>query len=182
MHRNRFAACLALLLASGISAAQPWHSNEDCEVLARAIEQQVFRAATEARLERSAPPVARLAIGATDPPVCRRAVEVTTRAFGDALAAFSLSIEWERPEPGDYCRRGDLDQCYPGVTPLPRVPATRVAFVYEAWSGVRTAVQGLMPSGSRAGVAVFSASSLESALGRELRRSVNAPLHARAAR
>lgn len=174
-------SALASLLAPVPSFAQPWLSNEDCDVLAKAVRQHVWLAATEAKLDQSEPPVATLAIGATDRLVCRRTVETTTRAFRESLGTFNLSIGWEPPNPGDYCLSGDLSQCYPEVGPFPRIPATRMAFVYEAWHGVRDAVQSLMPHGATGGVAVFSASSLDAALSARLRQSVQAPLHARLA-
>jgi hypothetical protein len=89
-----------------------------------------------------------------------------------------MVIGWEPPDPGDYCLSGDLSQCYPGLDD-PHVPRSGLAFLYETWHGVSSAVQSLMPAGSTAGVAVFSEASLDEALASQLDRSVAAPLFAR---
>ncbi len=170
-------AALALLAGAAAAAAQPELSNEDCEVLAKTVREYVWRAATEAKPAPSAVRPLAAAFGG-DRRVCRRTAEVTTRAFTQAFRSFSLAIGWEPPDPGDYCLSGDLSQCYPGLDD-PSVPRSRLAFVYEAWHGVSSAVQSLMPAGSAGGVAVFSEASLEQALAAQLDRSVAAPLFAR---
>lgn len=181
MHRNQLITALALLLAAAAVSAQPRLSNEDCEILAQAVKDHVWRAATEAKLERAAPRPLAMPLGGSSHRVCRRTAEVTTRAFTEALALFGLTIGWEPPDPGDYCLSVHREQCYPGVDD-PLVPHARVAFVYEAWLGVRGAVESLMPAGSAGNVAVFSKASLDQALASHLDRSVAAPLYARRVR
>jgi hypothetical protein len=178
MHGKHVCAAL-LLLAASAAGAQPWLSKEDCDVLAKSVTRHVWLAATEPRLAASAR-AGTADLGGTERRICRFPAEVTTRAFGEALAAFNLAIGWEPPDPGDYCLSGDLEQCYPNVAPEPRVSAGQLAFVYEAWQGVRAAVRSFTPAGS--GAAVFTADALDAALRTELGASVATPLYARPVR
>ena len=177
MSGNPLIAALALLLVAAAAGAQPALSDDDCELLAKAVREHVWRAATEAKPRPAVAGPLAAAFGA-ERRVCRRTAEVTTRAFTQAFRSFGMVIGWEPPDPGDYCLSGDLSQCYPGLDD-PHVPRSRVAFVYETWHGVSSAVQSLMPAGSTAGVAVFSEASLDEALASQLDRSVAAPLFAR---
>lgn len=173
-------ACVLLLALAPVAApAEPMLSNEDCEVLEKLVKRHVWLAATEIRIQ---PAQRSLRLADTDADarhVCRRTAEVTTRAFGEALAALNMPIFWEPPNPGDYCWSGDLDQCYPRGRPGRTRPwGGKLAFVYDAWQGVRNAVQSQVKPGS-GGVAVFSAGSLDVALDRSLAESVEGPLHSR---
>lgn len=178
MHKFCIAAALLVVAVPLAATAQPVLSNEDCAVLDELVRKHVWFAATESRGER---PVRALGamVGATRRHVCRRTVEVTTRAFTEALASLNLSIGWEPPNPGDYCLSGDFDQCYPSGRPGGRhLPAGRLAFVYDAWQGVRDAVRSHMLPGG-ADVSVFSAASLDDALAARIGERVEGPLHAR---
>lgn len=179
MKQVNLACVLLLVLAPFATPAQPMLSNEDCDVLEKLVKRHVWLAATEIRI-RPAKRSLRLAdTGLARRHICRRTPEVTTRAFGEALAALNMSIFREPPNTGDYCSSGDLDQCYPGRMPdQPHLPGTRLAFVYDAWQGVRDAVQAHVKAGS-GGVALFSGASLDAALNRSLAESVEGPLHAR---
>lgn len=179
MKQVNLACALLLVLAPFATPAQPVPSNDDCDVLEKLVKQHVWFAATEIRIQPAKRSLRLADTGSASRHVCPRTPEVTTRAFGDALAALGMSIFWEPPNPGDYCWSGDLDQCYPEGRPgQPRLPGARLAFVYDAWQGVRDAVRSHVKAGS-GGVAVFSAASLDAALDRSLAESVEGPLHSR---
>ncbi|MGH7130202.1 MAG: hypothetical protein ACREIV_16655, partial [Planctomycetaceae bacterium] len=115
---------------------------------------------------------------------CRNTIEVTTRAFTQALAALNMPVRWNEPrDPGDYCLSGDLSQCYPGPYPgRPTLPPNRLAFVYDAWQGVRNAVASQMPIGTTGNVAAFTTASLSAALSSHLDAAVDGPLYLNYAR
>lgn len=180
MIKASFAGAAMLVLAPLSASAQPVLSDESCDLLARLVKQRVHLAATQVSMDRAESSSLRRAIdvAATTRHVCTRTAEITTRAFGEALAALNMQIGWEPPHPGDYCWSGNLDQCYPGLEPGdPRLPANRLAFVYDAWQGVRDAVQSQIPGGAAGGVAVFSVASLDAALASRLGETVEGPLH-----
>ena len=110
---------------------------------------------------------------------CRATVEAVTRAFGRALWGLGMPVAWNfPPHPGDFCWSGNLDHCYPGGAPgVPALPPERLAFVHDAWKGVRQAVAVHMPRGAAGGVASFSESSLAGELSTSLRASVEGPLY-----
>jgi hypothetical protein len=174
-------AAALLVLAPVAAFARPAAHPDGCAVLASLVKDRVYLAATELSMKRERDlPRSRIVKGraaAAPRHVCDRTAEITTRAFGEALAILNMAIGWEPPNPGDYCLSGDLSQCYPGLEPGdPRLPASQIAFVYDAWRGVRDAVRSQMPAGSARGVAVFSTASLDAALALRLGQSVEGPL------
>lgn len=180
MNKGYLAIALLLMLAPAVGAAQPLRSNEACAVLDKLVKKHVWLAATQISMERASVSRRPSDIRPATRHACRRTVEVATRAFGEALAALSMPIGWEPPNPGDYCLSHYLSQCYPGPVPgEPALPPGSLAFVYDAWQGVRDAIQAQMPRGGAHGVAVFSPGSLDAALASRLSESVEGPLYSR---
>lgn len=187
MIKGRFAAGILLLLASVTTMAQPERSDDGCGLLEELVRQSVYLAATQSGLE---PPLYQLVQDATRdiaPPVARRYVcssttEAATRAFTEALAGLNMQVSWNLDPPldrGDHCLSHYLDQCYPDRKPGDAtLTPNRLAFVYDAWKGVRRALQSQMPRSTPGGISAFTSGSLESALSASLSRSVDGPLHA----
>lgn len=182
MAKGKIATGVVLLLASISTFAQPGRSDDGCALLGKLVRNSVHLAATQYGLER---PRHRLAGGAragiaaaTPRQVCSNTTEATTRAFRQALAGLNLQIRWNAPmNPGDYCLSADLSQCYPGSESGDRIAPNLLAFVYDAWNGVRHGVASQMPFGAASGVSQFTAASLDSALSSSLSRSVDGPLY-----
>jgi hypothetical protein len=181
MAKGTFATAILLALASGATFAQPSRSDDGCGVLQRLVQNGVHAAATQFAVHRVGLVNGRNGINPSRArrQLCRSTVEATTRAFGEALAALNMSVRWNGPmDPGDYCLSGDLSQCYPGPRagePMP--PSNQLAFVYDAWKGVRNAVASQMPLGTASGVSAFTPASLDSALSSNLGETVDGPLH-----
>ena len=179
MAKGKIAAGVVLLLAGSGTLAQPARAADGCSLLDTLVQESVYRAATGYRPalrqdkagspSRGGAPVYRHA--------CPRTVEVTTSAFTRAMATLGLAVGWQPPHPGDFCWSGDLSQCYPDRSPDgPGLPPNQLAFVYDAWKGVRHAVTSHMPQGP-SGVATFTAESLEASLRSNLQSTVEGPLH-----
>ena len=179
MAKGKIAVGLLLLGAASGALAQPARAGDGCALLETLVQESVYRAATgyspESRQDetelslRSGAPVYQQA--------CPRTVEFTTGAFTRAMAGLGITIGFYPPHPGDYCWSGDLRQCYPDRAPDgPGLPPNQLAFVYDAWKGVRHAVISHMQQGS-SGVATFTARSLETSLRSSLQSSVEGPLH-----
>lgn len=183
MVKERFATGVVLLLASVSTFAQPGRSDGGCALLGELVRDSVYLAATQFGLEhpgqrldvRTQPGIAP---AIASPEVCSNTTETATRAFRHGLAGLNLQIRWNPPmDPGDYCLSVDLSQCYPGWEPGDRIAPNLLAFVYDAWKGVRRGVESQMPFGAASGVTRFTAASLDTALSSHLSESVDGPLH-----
>lgn len=176
-----------LLVLSMLAAEADARGEDGCTLLDEMVRGSVHAAATEYLQDTGSRALARAggrragAVGQVHavPFTCRAPVEVVTRAFGRALSGLGMPVAWNvPPHPGDFCWSGDLGQCYPGDAPGVRaLPPERLAFVHDAWKGVRRAVTMHMPRGTAGGVASFSEASLAGELSLRLRESVEGPLH-----
>lgn len=180
MAKGKTAAGLVLLLAWSVTFAQPERARDGCPLLETLVQDSVQRAATGYRPALRRDKAASFFRGGA--PVyqqaCLRTVEVTTGAFTRALAGLGIEIGWYPPHPGDFCWSGDLSQCYPDRAPGgPGIPPNQLAFVYDAWKGVRHAVISHMQQGSAAGVSTFTAESLAASLRSHLQATVEGPLY-----
>lgn len=186
MAKGNIATAVFLVVASTTSYGLPARSDDGCAVLQQRVLNGVHATATQFKVQT---PVNRTGLSSRQtriglPPerrqVCRNTAEVATRAFSHALAGLNMQVTWNEPmNPGDYCLSGDLSECYPGPDPgVPMLPPNQLAFVYDAWKGVRNAVASQMPLGTASGVSTFTAASLDSALSLHLNASVDGPLHA----
>ena len=177
------AALLSVALASTVSA----HADDGCAVLKELVRTSVYASATEFAVDRR---VAREhtvgrsgAVGSTvtGRQACGSTIEVTTKAFSESLASLNMPVGWNRQPPmdrGDYCLSHDLRQCYPSQSPLfPSLSPSELAFVHDAWKGVRNAVASQMPYGAASDLSQFTSGSLDSALAKNLRLSVDGPLY-----
>jgi hypothetical protein len=180
MAKRTFATAL-LLLASATSSGQPSRPDDGCAVLRQQVQNGVYAAAMQFEVDRAGLSNGRnsLSPSLARKQLCRNTVEATTRAFGEALAALNMRVTWNEPmNPGDYCLSGDLSQCYPGPRPgEPMLPPNRLAFVYDAWQGVRQAVASQMPLGTTSNIAAFTPASLDAALSANLNATVEGPLY-----
>lgn len=180
MAKGNIATGLAALLAASVTLAQPARADDGCTTLESLVQQSVYRAATEYE---AALPRSKVSLHAGVPAyrqACSRTVEVTTRAFARAMGDLGFSIGWfpPPPRPGDYCWSGDLTQCYPDrPAGGPGIPPNQLAFVHDAWKGVRSAVISHMRQGSSSGVSTFTRESLEASLWSSLQLTVEEPLH-----
>ena len=187
MAKGTFAIAVVLATAFGAANASTANAADGCDILEELVRKSVHASATEYRTDGPAPRTLSFgrggSVGSTvsGNQACPNTAEVTTRAFSQALGALNMPIAWNRRgpmDPGDYCLSGDLIQCYPSQYPLhPSLPPHRLAFVFDAWKGVRTAVAAQMPFGSATGFAQFTSDSLEIALSSNLRSSVDGPLY-----
>jgi hypothetical protein len=180
---------IAALLATVTVTARPdnAHAGSGCDVLEELVKTSVHAAATE--YHGNTPAVRLHSFGRTGSVgsitvgnhACPNTAEVTTRAFSQALAVLNMPVTWNGRgpmDPGDYCLSGDLSQCYPSQYPLhPSLPPHRLAFVFDAWKGVRSAIAAQMPFGTATGFAHFTSDSLEVALTSNLQSSVDGPLY-----
>jgi hypothetical protein len=177
------AALLCISLASMVSA----HADDGCEVLKELVRSSVHASATEFAIDR---PVARIrafgrsgAVGSTitGRQACASTIEVTTKAFSESLALLSMPVAWDRHPPmdrGDYCLSHDLRQCYPSQYQLfSSLSPNQSAFVHNAWKGVQEAVASQMPYGPASDLSLFTSDSLDSALAKNLRTTVDGPLY-----
>jgi hypothetical protein len=181
MAKGTFATAILLVLAAATTFAQPSRPGDGCAVLGRLIENGVHAAATAFAAHRVGQEHGRMGISPSGArrQLCGSTAEVTTRAFSQALAVLNMSVRWNGPmDPGDYCLSGDLSQCYPGPRAgEPMLSPNHLAFVYDAWKGVRNAVASQMPLGTASGVSSFTPASLESALSSNLGETVDGPLY-----
>lgn len=167
-----------------VAQGGPARAEDGCQVLEELVRDSVRASATEyggaghargARLRGRAGAVGSTFTGRQ---VCANTSEVTTRAFGEALAALNMRVTWNRGpmDPGDYCLSGDLSRCYPSHSPsLPAMSSNQLAFVYDAWKGVRSAVASQMPFGTAAGLSQFTPGSLDAALDSSLGVAMDRP-------
>ena len=177
------AVLLSVAVASTISA----HAEEGCEALEELVKASVHASATEFSFDR---PNARVhafgrsgAVGSiiSGRQACGSTIEVTTKAFSESLASLNMPVGWNREPPmdsGDNCLSHDLRQCYPSQSPLfSLLNPNQLAFVHDAWKGVRDAVESQMPYGSASNLSQFTAGSLGSALAKKLGMSLDGPLY-----
>ncbi|MEX2123196.1 MAG: hypothetical protein WD795_04850 [Woeseia sp.] len=186
MAKRTFASAGFLAVVLAAAHGQPASGDDGCAVLKELVESSVHAAATEFRADRHMIR-ARLSeragsVGSTisGRQICDNTVEVTTRAFSRALGALNMPVSWSGGpmDPGDYCWSGDLSQCYPSRDPFQSaLPPRRVAFVHDAWKGVRNAVASQMPFGTTSGLSRFTSASLDSALSSNLDAFVDGPLY-----
>ena len=187
MAKGKFAITAVLATAFGAADASTANAADGCDILEELVRKSVHASATEYRTDRPATRTRSFgragSVGSTvsGNQACPNTAEVTTRAFSQALGALNMPIAWIRRgpmDPGDYCLSGDLSQCYPSQYPLhPSMPPHQLAFVFDAWKGVRTAVAAQMPFGTATGFVQFTSDSLEIALSSNLRSSVDGPLN-----
>jgi hypothetical protein len=177
----------AALLSVAATSTVPARADSGCEVLKQLVKTSVYASATEFAVDRPSLRVQPLgrsgAVGSTlsGRQACGSTIEATTKAFSESLASLSMPVAWNRQPPmdrGDYCLSHDLRQCYPSQSPLfPSLSPNELAFVHDAWKGVRNAVALQMPYGTASGLSQFTSGSLDSALGQNLRLSVDGPLY-----
>ena len=177
------AALLAVATAPTVRA-QP---DDGCEVLEELVKAGVHTSATEFAVDVPAVRVHTVgrggAVGSTliGRQACGSTIEVTTKAFSESLASLRMPVGWNGQHPmgrGDYCLSHDLRQCYPSQSPLfPSLSPNQLAFVHDAWKGVRDTVASQMPYGPASNLSHFTSGSLESALEKNLRLSVDGPLY-----
>ena len=177
------AALLAVAAASTVTA----RADDGCEVLRELVKASVHASATEFAVDRRVERVHTFgrggAVGSTisGRQACGSTIEVATKAFSESLASLSMPVGWNGQPPmdrGDYCLSHDLRQCYPSQSPLfPSLSANQLAFVHDAWKGVRDAVASQMPYGPASNLSQFTGNSLDTALGKNLRTSVDGPLY-----
>jgi hypothetical protein len=174
---------MALLLATH---APTTRADDGCDVLKEKVRTTVYASATEfaaANLARGIPSTGRTgAVGSTlsGSQTCISTAQATTRGFSEALAALNMPLIWTSGpmNPGDYCLSHDLRQCYPSQHPLnPSLPPSHVAFLYDAWTGVRKGITSQMPFGTTTGVSQFTLESLDAALSSSLKTYVGGPLY-----
>jgi hypothetical protein len=179
MAKGKLAAGLLLLAAGSVTLAQPARAADGCSLLETLVQESVHRAATEYRpvLRQDKTELSLRSSVTAYQQACRRTVKVTTSTFTRAMARLGITIGWYPPHRGDFCWSGDLRQCYPDRSPDgPGIPPNQLAFVYDAWKGVRNAVMSHMQQGS-SGVATFTAESLEASLRSNLQSTVEGPLY-----
>ncbi|MGH8166220.1 MAG: hypothetical protein ACREQ1_03220 [Woeseiaceae bacterium] len=166
---------------------QTARADDGCEVL-RELVKASLHTATDSRAEHRTTfarwPERSGAVGSTmsGRQLCASTAQVTSRAFGQALAALNISVTWNRTpmDPGDYCQSHDLRQCHPSAYPLAPSPSpNQLEFVEYAWEGVRNAVASQMPYGTASGLAEFTSESLASAFSSNLDRTAEGPLNSR---
>ena len=185
---NRTFGTARFLAAVFVTAlGQTAHAIDGCEVLRELVKASVHTA-TDSRADHGTTfarwPEQSGAVGSTmsGRQLCASTAQVTSRAFGQALAAFNIAVTWNgKPmDPGDTCRSHDLRQCHPSAYPLAPSPSpNQLAFVEYAWEGVRKAVASQMPYGTASGLAEFTSESLASAFSSNLNRSAEGPLYSR---
>jgi hypothetical protein len=179
-------ATAALLSVAAVSTV-PAHADSGCEVLKELVKTSVYASATEFAGDR---PMLRVhtsgrsgAVGSilSGRQACGSTIEATTEAFSESLASLGMPVAWNHQPPmdrGDYCLSHDIRQCYPSQSPLfPSLSPNQLAFVHDAWKGVRDAVASQMPYGPASNLSQFTGGSLDSALGQNLRSSVDGPLY-----
>ena len=147
----------AALLAVAAAPTLPAHADDGCEVLKERVKARVYASATEFAIDRPAVRVHTFnrggAVGSiiSGRQTCGSTIEVTTKAFSESLASLNMPVGWNGQSPmdrGDYCLSHDLRQCYPSQSPLfPSLSPNQLAFVHDAWRGVRDAVASQMPYG-----------------------------------
>jgi hypothetical protein len=184
MGRRTFAsASLALLLAT---SAQTTRADDGCDVLKEKVRTNVYASATEFAADNLARGIASAgqtgAVGSTlsGSQTCISTAQATIRGFSEALAALNMPLIWTSGpmNSGHYCLGHDLRQCYPSQHPLvPSLPPSHVAFIYDAWTGVRKGITSQMPFGTATGVSQFTLESLDAALSSSLKAYVDRPLY-----
>ena len=186
MANSAFRTATLLAAAFVTAPGQTAHGDEGCEVLGELVKVSVHTATDSYADHRSTfarSPERSGAVGSTmsGRQLCASAAQVTSRAFGQALATLSISVTWNgKPmDPGDYCRSHDLRECRPSAYPLAPSPSpNQLAFVEHAWEGIRNAVASQMPYGTASGLAEFTSESLASAISSNLNSS-EVPLYSR---
>lgn len=177
------AASLALLLATN---AQTTRAEDGCDVLKEKVRTNVYASATEFAADKLARGIGSTgqtgAVGSTlsGSQTCISTAQATTRGFSEALAALNMPLIWTSGpmNPGDYCISRDLRECYPSQHPLnPSLPPSHVAFLDDAWAGVRKGIALQMPFGTATGVSQFTLESLDATLSSSLKSSVGGPLY-----
>jgi len=161
-------------------------ADDGCDVLKEKVRTNVYASATEVSTDnpaRGIDPTRRAgAVGSTlsGTQNCINTAEATTGAFSEALADLGMPVSWTGSpmNPGDYCLSHDLRQCFPSQHPFsPSLPPDHVAFIYDAWTGVRKGVTSQMPLGTAAGVSQFTPESLDATLAASLKAYVDGPLY-----
>jgi hypothetical protein len=174
---KRIFAAAAILTVILLMAHVQTASADGCELLKNLVRTSVHASAVEVPAHRSSGAVGSISSGRQ---TCAETAKATTVAFTEALSALNMPVMWSSTlmDRGDYCLSHDLRQCYPSQYPLqPSLPPNYVAFVYDAWSGVRKAVASQMPFGTAAGLSEFTSGSLDAALSSSLRTTLDGPLY-----
>ena len=173
------AALLSIALTSTASA----HADDGCVALEELVKTSVYASVSEFVVERITVRVHAFGrsgtVGSTmsGRQACGSTSEVTTKAFSESLASFRMSVGWNRQpamDGGDYCLSPDLRQCYPSLSSL---SPEQLAFVRDAWMGVRNAVASQMPYGTASNLSQFTSGSLDAALAKNLRILIDARRH-----
>jgi hypothetical protein len=154
-------------------------ANDGCAILQELVKTNVYASAMD---------VARNATGQTGAVgsteggrrTCGNSARATSEGFSEALANLGMPVTWTGAptRPGDHCHSHDLGQCYPLPHPFSAsLPPSHVAFVYDAWTGIRKGVALQMPFGIASGIAQFTPESLNRALASSLNVYVAGPLY-----
>jgi hypothetical protein len=177
------AAFVTFLVATSSQTAR---ADDGCDVLKEKVSANVYASATEFsrdNLNRVVDTSGKTgAVGSTlsGGQTCVNTAHATSRGFSEVLADLGMPVMWTGSpmNPGDYCLSHDLSQCYPSQHPLnPSLPPNHVAFIYDAWTGVRKAVTLHMPFGTATGVSQFTPESLDAVLSSSLKAYVDGPLY-----
>jgi hypothetical protein len=180
MAKRIFAAALPTITIVLLSSHAPATSADDgCAVLQKLVKTNVYASAMD--FGRNATGRSG-AVGSTEggSRTCGNGAQATSRGFSEALADLGMPVTWTGAptNPGDYCHSHDLGQCYPSQHPFSAsLPPGHVAFVYDAWTGIRKGVASQMPFGIAAGIAQFTPESLDAALASGLNVYVDGPLY-----
>lgn len=182
MAKKTFAAAfLALPLPVHAAVAL---AEDGCSLLQELVTANVYAAATE-----FAPDDSPASSGATERPgastssgghSCPDTARATSEAFGAVLATLGMPVTWTGSvmSPRDYCPGHDLARCYPSQHPFnPSLPPNHVAFIHDAWFGIRKGVASQMPLGVAADMAQFTPESLDAALASSMEEYVAGPMY-----
>jgi hypothetical protein len=172
---SAFPAIAIVLLSSHAPAIL---ADDGCTILQELVKANVYVSATE---------LGRNATGRTGTVgsaeggsrSCGNSARATSEGFSEALAALGMPVTWTGAptDPVDYCHSRDLGRCYPSQHPFSAsLPPSHVAFVYDAWTGIRKGVASQMPFGIAAGMAQFTPESLDAALASSLNVYVDRPV------
>jgi hypothetical protein len=179
--RTFAAAFLALLLPAHAAVAL---AEDGCSLLQELVTANLYAAATE-----FAPDDPPSRTGATERPgastlsgsySCADTARAASEAFGAVLATLGMPVTWSGSvmNPGNYCFSHDLARCYPSQHPFnPSLPPNHIAFIHDAWTGIRKGVASQMPLGIAADVAQFTPESLDATLASSMKAYVAGPLY-----
>lgn len=149
------ASIAVLALSLSARAAQPFTGADGCAVLAQLVYSEVRVTA-----RRSSSVVASSVHDAfrAEVSVCNRTAQTVSKAFALAMASTGTQVRWNYPSggPGDCCRSGSLNQCYPQFTASGASNRT--------WDVVSNAVRHAIRGGPESDRSVFRYGAMQLAL------------------